>query len=242
MGACPNEAGASGPQLLTDWCCTGQCEIIAYGNAAYNYRWIDGNNPLTGGIRWTAYGDAPDNGDDFTCPIDPNTGYPRARTLYVNMYCNQGGKRTDALQINQFYDSGDCVYRVSMTHFAACGVVGDPFEYNQDPGVNFGFTVLGGVLAVFFYYLYHFGEDRGWWEPIRSRLPTCTVCGKTCNGKGVRFELGAAARDVLPLTDSLPRAFTFFSQGVYGGSGGYKATPTQSNTVPIASASAYGST
>ena len=121
MGACPNEAGASGPQLLTDYCCTGLCEVIAYGNAAYNYRWIDGNNTQTGGIRWTAYGDAPDNGDDFTCPIDPNTGYPRVRTLYATIFCNINGSRSDPLVVNEFWDSGDCFYRVSMTHFAACG-------------------------------------------------------------------------------------------------------------------------
>ena len=70
------------------------------------------------------------------------------------MYCNKNGKRTDPLVVNSFYDILDCVYRISMTHFAACGVEGDPFEYNQDPGVNFGFVILGGVLTVVFYYLF----------------------------------------------------------------------------------------
>ena len=70
------------------------------------------------------------------------------------MYCNKNGKRTDPLVTNSFYDVLDCVYRISMTHFAACGVEGDPFEYNQDPGVNFGFVILGGVLTVVFYYLF----------------------------------------------------------------------------------------
>ena len=70
------------------------------------------------------------------------------------MYCNKNGKRTDPLVTNSFYDTADCVYRISMTHFAACGVEGDPFEYNQDPGVNFGFVILGGVLTVVFYYLF----------------------------------------------------------------------------------------
>ena len=168
--------------------------MLASGNAAYNYRWINNNDVKFGGIRWTAYGNAADSADEFTwcvaqrgvacgaarslretplsahrgsspsspplplfsvrSPIDPNTGYPRQRQINVNMYCNKNGKRTDPLVTNSFWDTSDCVYRISMTHFAACGVEGDPFEYNQDPGVNFGFVILGGVLTVVFYYLF----------------------------------------------------------------------------------------
>jgi hypothetical protein len=223
LGACPNTGYLSPSlQLQQGYCCTGQCEIIAYGNAAYNYRWIDNNNVVTGGIRWTAYGDAPDNGDEFQCPIDPFTGNPRARTLQVNMRCNPNGKRSDPLQTIAFYDNGNCYYTVIMSHFAACAVSGNPFESDDDSNnipqpsssnsnipvgtLNayfFGYTVLGVALSVLVYYVYAFGDDKGWWEPIKSALP-----------EGLFRRAG----------------------GVYGGSGGgYKSS--QSTTSPL-----YGST
>ena len=215
-GACPN-TGFLSPSLQNQqgYCCTGQCEIIAYGNAAYNYRWIDNNNVATGGIRWTAYGDAPDNGDEFQCPIDPFTGNPRARTLQVNMRCNPNGKRSDPLQTIAFYDNGSCYYTVIMSHFAACATAGDPFEGLIPAGIlsanYFGYTCLGLFLAVVIYYVYAFGDDKGWWDPIKNALPTFTIpfIG-TFNAKG----------------------------GVYGGSG-YKSTTA---SAPLATPSVYGST
>jgi len=215
-GACPN-VGFLSPSLQNQqgYCCTGQCEIIAYGNAAYNYRWIDNNNVLTGGIRWTAYGDAPDNGDEFQCPIDPFTGNPRARTLQVNMRCNPNGKRSDPLQTIAFYDNGSCYYTVIMSHFAACATSGDPFEGLIPTGIlsanYFGYTCLGLFLAVVIYYVYAYGDDKGWWDPIKNALPTVTIpfIG-TFNAKG----------------------------GVYGGSG-YKSTTA---SAPLATPSVYGST
>ena len=216
LGACPN-TGYLSPSISNQqgYCCTGQCEIIAYGNAAYNYRWIDNNNVVTGGIRWTAYGDAPDNGDEFQCPIDPFTGNPRARTLQVNMQCKPNGKRSDPLETIAFYDNGSCYYTVIMSHFAACAVSGDPFEGIIPPGVlsgnYFGYTCLGAVLCVLVYYIYAFGDDKGWWDPIKNALPTFTIpfLG-TFNAKG----------------------------GVYGGSG-YKSTTA---SAPLATPSVYGST
>ena len=217
-GGCPN-VGSTGTMNLPGYCCTGQCEVLASGNAAYNYRWINPNDVKFGGIRWTAYGNAADSADEFQCPIDPNTGYPRQRAISVNMYCNKNGKRTDPLVVNSFYDIQDCQYRIAMTHFAACGVEGDPFEYNQDPGVNFGFVILGSVLTVVFYYLFAWLDEKGYLDSIKSRLPTFTIpfTNIVFNGKG----------------------------GVYGGGGGaYKSVSAPSSgsaAAPMAS-SAYGST
>lgn len=220
VGGCPF-VGSVGTMNLPNYCCTGQCEVLASGAAAYNYRWIDPNDVKFGGIRWTAYGNAADSSDEFTCPIDPNTGYPRQRQIQVNMYCNKNGKRTDALVVNSFYDVLDCVYRISMTHFAACGVEGDPFEYNQDPGVNFGFVILGGVLTVVFYYLFGWLDEKGYLEPIKSRLPTFTIpfTSIVFNGKGGVYGGGGSA------------AYKSVSSA---GAGGASATPMAS--------SAYGST
>ena len=152
-GGCPN-TGTSGMQN-NGYCCTGQCEVLAYGNAAYNYRWINNNDVQFGGIRWTAYGDNPDNGDEFAwcvppkaapgrtaacrvasppalplapphppsplptsrSPTDPNTGYPRARIVYVNMYCNKNGTRADPIVVNQW-----CVCRVPVTSLASAAI------------------------------------------------------------------------------------------------------------------------
>jgi hypothetical protein len=56
---------AAGTMNLPNYCCTGQCEVLASGNAAYNYRWINNNDVKYGGIRWTAYGNAADSSDEF---------------------------------------------------------------------------------------------------------------------------------------------------------------------------------
>ena len=204
-GDCPN-TGFLSPSLQNQqgYCCTGQCEIIAYGNAAYNYRWIDNNNVLTGGIRWTAYGDAPDNGDEFQCPIDPFTGNPRARTLEVNMQCDLNGKRSDPLKTLAFYDNGSCFYTIIMSHFAACATSGNPFDTNDDDsnsnsiGPNsivissvalnayfFGYVVLGAAICVIVYYVYAFGDDRGWWNSIKDALPEgCCARKSVFSGSG----------------------------------------------------------
>ena len=50
-----------------NYCATTQCEVLSYGNAAYDYQYLDRNNPKTGGIRWVAYGDTPDQDDEFQC-------------------------------------------------------------------------------------------------------------------------------------------------------------------------------
>ena len=39
--------------------------VLASGNAAYNYRWINNNDVKYGGIRWTAYGNTADSSDEF---------------------------------------------------------------------------------------------------------------------------------------------------------------------------------
>lgn len=36
----------------------------------------------------------------------------------------------------------------------------------SDPGVNFGFTVLGAVLAILVPWLWRFADQRGWTDPI----------------------------------------------------------------------------
>lgn len=115
---CPN-LGTSGQQNLPDLCCTGQCEVLAVGNSAINYRWINNNN-LSYGIRWTMYGKSINNGGEFDCPIDPNTGIQKIRTTVVNLLCSNG-KKEDPLVVNSIYDNGDCSTRVELSHQIGCG-------------------------------------------------------------------------------------------------------------------------
>ena len=72
------------------------------------------------------------------------------------------------------YEYPQCSYTVYLRSAKACGVKGDPFDAQPavfGPATNFGFTVLGAALVIFVSYTYSFGDNRGWWEPIKSRMP-----------------------------------------------------------------------
>ena len=120
FGGCPN-VGTTGNMNLPNLCCTGQCEVIAY-SSPFDFKWYSKNGLDFGVVSWTVVGASTDAADEFQCPIDPNTGYPRVRSVAVTMNCNASGKISDPVIVNSFYDVADCKYRVEMTHFAACGL------------------------------------------------------------------------------------------------------------------------
>ena len=122
LGGCPN-TGNGTLAHLPNYCCTGQCEVLAASASSPSFR-VDDANMATGGIQWTEYGAAPNLGDEFQCPIDPGTGYPRVRSVSVTIDCNPSGNMSDPLVVNQAYDVTDCRYRFVMMHKAACGVPG----------------------------------------------------------------------------------------------------------------------
>ena len=109
---------------------------------------------------------------------------------------------------------------MNATTAAACPKAGDPFDKNDATenrgGKNFGYVVLGWlVCAPISYILYLFLDNKGYLDPIKSRLPALPFSLDFVSGRG----------------------------GVYG-SGSYKGVSASSGgatSTPI-SASAYGST
>ena len=65
-----------------------------------------------------------------------------------------------------------------MRSKAACGVVGDQIAAGiaasqaavTQPGTNFGFTLLGGFLLVFFQVAYGWASAKGYVDARRDRL------------------------------------------------------------------------
>jgi hypothetical protein len=119
-GGCPN-TGFVSPTLTTmgqNYCCTGQCEVIDVARPIE----VEYLNGTRAGIQWTSsMGLAPANGDEFYCPINPLTGYPRGRSVTYIMYCNASGSINDPLQTISAYNDGSCHYTLVMSHFIACG-------------------------------------------------------------------------------------------------------------------------
>jgi hypothetical protein len=73
---------------------------------------------------------------------------------------------------------------VYLGHNAACASDGNPFSAvegfvlvnNTVEGGNFfGYMLLGVFLYFVLMYIYNFGDDKGWWDPIKDRLPTFTI-------------------------------------------------------------------
>jgi hypothetical protein len=195
-------------------CCTGDCSVIAHDKAC-DYQLLDASNPATGGITWTHAGMPPDASDPFECSTDPTTGCSKERQLSVKLYCDtSSGAAADSFTFLGISEPSQCSYLLEARAKAACGTTGDPFDPGQDSGgQRFGYVVLGAFLTVGLSFTYSFGDNRGWWNGIKSRIPSVNIpfIGTIGGSKG----------------------------GVYGG-GGYKPVAPASAT-PI-TASAYGST
>lgn len=167
----------------TDWntgkpvCCTGQCAVL--GTEFFTFNLIDPSNPLTGGVSLVHVGMPPDDADPTNCPVNPATGLARERQLTMNIYCDQGGSAT-SLTVIGASEPSVCSYVLELKSGAACGVKGDPFDgYRDNPGHSFGFVVLGSVLTIFVAFVYQFGDHRGWWNPIKDRMPAFCRCGSS---------------------------------------------------------------
>jgi hypothetical protein len=84
-----------------------------------------------------------------------------------------------------------CRYLISGRSAAACGVKGDPFDYqgySDDPAHSFGFVVLGATIAVLITVLYTVGEGRGWWNPIKNWC-VAAVLSLTNNQCNIQIEV-----------------------------------------------------
>ena len=81
-------------------------------------------------------------------------------------------------------DNNDCIYRVYLGHNAACAADGNPYSAVEgfvlvnnvvEGGNFFGYMLLGVFLYFVLMYIYNFGDEKGWWDPIKDRLPTFTI-------------------------------------------------------------------
>jgi hypothetical protein len=152
-------------------CCTGDCTVIAHDKSC-DYQLLDASNPTSGGVTWTHAGMPPDSSDPFQCSTDPTTGCSRERQLSVKLYCDSSAKDPASFTFLGISEPSQCSYLLEARAAAACGTKGDPFDPGQDSGgMRFGFVVLGAALTIGLSYVYSFGEQRSWWDPIKARLP-----------------------------------------------------------------------
>jgi hypothetical protein len=119
-GSCPN-TGYLSPvfQNQQGYCCTGECEVIDVSSPIF----VQLINPseVNSGVKWMSRGfTSPDNGVEFLCPVDPNTGITREKMVEYEIHCNPNGKISDPLVPIAAYDNGSCKYTLILRHFAAC--------------------------------------------------------------------------------------------------------------------------
>lgn len=148
-------------------CCTEECTIL--GTEFFQFYLMDNTNP-DGGVQLVHSGMPPATGETFTCPADPVTGLQLDRQLTVQIKCDRSVPSTN-YAIDSMTEPTTCRYLISGRSAAACGVKGDPFDYqgySDDPAHSFGFVVLGATIAVLITVLYTVGEGRGWWNPIKN--------------------------------------------------------------------------
>jgi hypothetical protein len=131
----------------------------------------DPNNPLNGGVTLIHSGMPPDIEDPFQCPTNPSTGLVGERQLIIQLSCDTRGSTSD-ISITSITEPASCVYLIQASTRAACGVVGDPYTcgYSDNPAHSFGFVVLGVALTIFVSFVYSYGDERGWWNSVKSLI------------------------------------------------------------------------
>lgn len=253
---CTPPGACTDPETGKSACCTGDCTVIAHDIPRYDL--MDGNNPKTGGVVITHAGMPPDAQDPFKCNPDPKTGCYGSRQLTINLGCDQSSKDMTKLTVKGITEpggSGSCAYVLTATSPAACGSPGDPFDpYRDDPAHSFGFVVLGATLTILMSYTYSFGDNRGWWEPVKNKLAGLPGVGRFFSGgKGVfsgcvlllllSLSLACCLLLLTRCDNELSLTSTFLSLWLclslsFCSSSSYK-TVSASSTTPI-TASAYG--
>jgi hypothetical protein len=85
-------------------------------------------------------------------------------------------RRGGLLHLLGISEPSQCSYLLEARAKAACGTTGDPFDPGQDSGgQRFGYVVLGAFLTVGLSFTYSFGDNRGWWNGIKSRIPSVNI-------------------------------------------------------------------
>ncbi len=162
--------------------CASQCVMAAHSYPDYELA-VSGD--VTSGVSVFHSASAPDATSPFNCPFDPTEGCSGSRRVTYNFLCDRSNKNPAAMTGLVLNETSTCNYLLTAYTYAACATKGDPFRNNQDNGPNnFGFTVLGATLCVVFQFMYSFGDQRGWWEPIKQRIPAIPGLSFLGGGKG----------------------------------------------------------
>jgi hypothetical protein len=144
----------------TTCCSTRRCEVVAV--ESFRFDVVDQANPASGGVTLMHDGYPDSDNDDNDCPFQ-DTGLRRLRRFILNLQCDPNGKIDDLTVTNYDESSQYCIFRLTATTKAACGVLdggggGGGGNAAADgnvvgPGAvgptgQFGFTVLGALLAI----------------------------------------------------------------------------------------------
>lgn len=147
--------------------CTSQCIMAAVEEPDYE---LINPGDVNGGVEIFHAGVAPDADSPFKCPFDPKVGCSGARSMTYYFTCDKNQR--NGLGNVYINETSSCQYFIQATTSYACATKGDPFDpYRDNPADSFGFVVLGAFLTVLFQYIYAFGDQRSWWEPIKQRIP-----------------------------------------------------------------------
>jgi len=151
-------------------CSVRRCEVVSMETSPY-FDVLDLSNPGTGGVVLTHAGMPTSDNDGEPCPqIAP--GLPRLRQFILTLLCDPNGK-IDDLTITKYDENNPyCIFRVTATTKAACGILDVPASNNNlntntntvGPAGQFGFTILGAFVLLglqFGYNVYSMRKQSG---------------------------------------------------------------------------------
>lgn len=170
------------------------CEILAHDRPEFDL--IDETNPATGGIALSFSALPEPLSDGNKCPTSPIYGGGQIpRSITILLYCDPSGSTTDLKPLGKtpFVEVSPCVYQVSFTTKAACGISGDPFDIQSPvstPGKNFGFTILGSFLTAGSYMAFMALDARGYLDTIKNSLSNLLGFSSTSYGSSKYTSVG----------------------------------------------------
>lgn len=138
----------------TNTCCsTRRCEVVALPSFTFDVK--DIGNPATGGVVLIHTGYPASDNDEERCPDDA-PGLVRLRQFVLDLQCDPKGKIDDITIIKYDENNPYCIFRVTATTKAACGVPDtntgtSNMNTNSNlvgPSGQVGFTILGALLVV----------------------------------------------------------------------------------------------
>jgi hypothetical protein len=198
-------------------CSTRRCEVVAV--EAFRFDIVDPSNPASGGIVLIHEGFPGSDNDANNCP-DQAPGLRRQRQFILTLQCDPNGKVDDLTVTSYDETSQYCIFRLTATTKAACGIADAPPSSgaaaaagsNQvGPAGQFGFTILGAVLAVGL----QFGV--GVWRAGGTSTITDTVNSLFHRATGSRGGMGSLSPGKRGKGEAVPLRFAAAGSGSPGG-------------------------